>query len=324
MTCTGRRQPRVSTVEKAVSGSPDVGKRLDSDMQNPAGFLQKRCLSPVVIGGVSGNTVAPSGAEVYMSMMKRRTLRWALTLALPLALLAIPTPSHCDTLHLVATGSAAVIAGAGGEGAYVSTKPDSSEIDVFPMPGWNETDGVLEFPLFTIPSWAQIEKATIKLSLSYTPSYSYIASDDHDPPFGPDPVDIDNPDFVPGAMSVDVVNQAAIDDVSFGSFSTFGSCFISNPSSAINLMAYDYHSCLTGDVGMFVQFHAYTESTPVLISPGFNSWEIFYDSGVNEADVTAMLDVTYTPEPSALVLMLTGFLALGLLTARRRNSARSL
>lgn len=259
-----------------------------------------------------------------MSMMKRRTLRWALTLALPLALLAIPTASRCDTLHLVATGSTFVSAGAGGEGAYVSTKPDSSQMDAFPTFSWNENDGGFGFPLFTIPSWAQIEKATIKLSLSYTPSYSYVSSYDNDEAFGPEPVDKDNPTFVPGAMSVDVANVAAIDNLFIGPITGGAECSFSEPASAIDLNASGADPCLIGTVGILIQFHAMTALSPHLISPGFNSWEIFYDSGVNEADVTATLDVTYTPEPSALVLMLTGFLALGLLTAHRRNSARSL
>ena len=121
---------------------------------------------------------------------------------------------------------------------------------------------------------------------------------------------MNNPSFVLGQINETISTLTSFVAIGSHSYSSNADCELNNPpGNSVDLVQAGFSPCLSGTLGYFVDFTSLTTLTPSLVSPGFNSWEIFAFTGGNTADLTANLSIDYavpTPEPPSLVLLATG------------------
>jgi hypothetical protein len=233
-------------------------------------------------------------------------------------------PACADTLNVVANGSIGSHAGEGSGGFYMTTYADSSTLQVFGSPQTGSTQAVLDIPQFTLPADVVVTSATLTVSfdplVQERPTRGTYSE-------GPQSVDHSH-SFTPGAIRVTTSTATSLLGLSASSPTPgSSSCSLSAPGSSVNLLAAGFSSCLTGTGDYFLALNSETTLTAALVSSGFNAWEIFNFEGGNTVDVTADLSIDYTadppapaPEPSGVVLLGTGMLAL-MAGAWRRRSA---
>jgi hypothetical protein len=239
---------------------------------------------------------------------------------LPILILTIPAlPASADTINLVVTGSISSLAGESSNGFYMSTYPDSSQLQAFGLPQIGDNLAPLYFPTFTLPAGAVVTNAT--LNVSFVPLIQ-------EGPFSDTTIlqagraDPNNP-AVPGQIDETISTQTSFVAIGGHSYSSNADCQLNNPAgNSVDLVQAGFSPCLSGTLGYFVDFTSLTTLTPSLVSPGFNSWEIFAFTGGNTADLTADLSIDYavpTPEPSSLILLATGIVALIGVVRQRRS-----
>jgi hypothetical protein len=216
-------------------------------------------------------------------------------------------PACADTLNVVANGSIESHAGEGGNGFYMATYADSSVLQNFGGSQTGSFGAPLYFPEFTLPTGAVVTSAT--LNVSFDPLVQETTPGTYSE--GPESVDRDNP-HVPGAINVTTSTATTLDSLEGHSLTTNAGCELDDPGSSTNLLAAGFGSCLVGTNDYILDLSSMTTLTADLVSAGFNSWEIFNFTGGNTVDVSADLSIDYTvtPEPSGMVLLGTGMLAL--------------
>jgi hypothetical protein len=227
---------------------------------------------------------------------------------LPILVLTMAAlPACADTLNVVANGSIESHAGEGGNGFYMSTYADSSTLQTFGSSQTGSFGAPLYFPEFTLPTGAVVTSAT--LTVSFDPLVQETTAGTYSE--GPESVDHDN-SYVPGAIDVTTSTATTLDSLQGHSLTTNAGCELNDPGNSTNLLAAGFGSCLIGTNDYLLDLSSMTTLTADLVSAGFNSWEIFNFTGGNTVDVSADLSIDYavTPEPSGMVLLGTGMLAL--------------
>jgi hypothetical protein len=243
---------------------------------------------------------------------------------LPILILTIPAlPACADSIDLVITGSISSAAGEGSNGFYMATYPDSSQLQAFghPQTG-NNNFAQLVFPTFTLPAGAVVTNAT--LDVSFVPLIQV-------GPFSDTTIlqagraDPNNLSSVPGQINETISTQTSFTSIASHSYSSNANCQLNAPGNSVDLVQAGFSPCLSGTLGYYADFSSLTTLTPSLVSPGFNSFEIFAFEGGNTADLTADLSIDYdvpgalTPEPSSLVLLATGIVVLIGVVRQRRS-----
>jgi hypothetical protein len=238
---------------------------------------------------------------------------------LPILVLTIPAlPACADTVNLVVTGSIGSTAGQGGNGFYMATDPDSSQLQVFGPPQTGDNFLQFVFPTFTLPAGAVVTNAT--LNVSFVPLIQ-------EGPFADTTIlqagkqDVNNPSIL-GQINETISTQTSFASIGGHSYSSNATCVLSAPANSVDLVQAGFSPCLSGTLGYYVDFSSLTTLTPTLVSAGYNSWEIFAFQGGNTTDITADLSVDYdvpTPEPSSLVLLGTGIAVLIGFVRQRRS-----
>jgi hypothetical protein len=240
------------------------------------------------------------------------------------ALVFLAIPAFGDSIDMVVTGQSYSSAGEGSNGFYMSTYPDSSNLQFFGGAQTNPNqEYFLPFPSFTLPVGAHITSATVTASFP-----SVVRFPTYIPTIGePGPrVDQDNPYFVRGVITATPIAYTSFDGVSAYSASTSTGCEVGTSSKNVNLIGAGFGPCLKGTVHASVFFDSETWLVPDLVSPGFNSSEIFNFEYGDTVDVSADLHIDYnygaapTPEPSTLILMFLGIAGIGAGVYSRRSA----
>jgi hypothetical protein len=228
--------------------------------------------------------------------------------SLPVLMVALAALSaRADTLNVVANGSVGSNAGSGGNGFYMATYADSSTLQAFGAGQVGVGNSVLYFPEFALPTGAVVTGAS--LSVSFDPSVQETTAGTILEPLPPPDQGMPS---TPGAVNVTVSTATSLGSLLGHSLTTNAGCQLDNPGSSTDLLAAGFGPCLSGTEDYLLDLNSMTTLTADLVSSGFNSAEIFNFSGGNTVDVTANLSIDYTvtPEPSGMVLLGTGLLAL--------------
>ena len=236
-----------------------------------------------------------------------------------LVLVMAASPAYADTLNVVANGSVGSIAGEGGNGFYMATYADSSTLQALSSGQAGTGNSVLVFPEFTLPAGAEVTSAT--LDVSFDPLVQRTRAGT----YSQEPESVDHGhSYVPGAMNETVSTTTSLGSLMGHSLTTNADCQLNHPGNATNLVAAGFGACLTGTDEYLLDLNSMTTLTADLVSSGFNSWEIFNFEGGNTVDVTADLSIDYTvtPEPSGVVLLGTGLVAMLAATWYRRAASR--
>jgi hypothetical protein len=227
-------------------------------------------------------------------------------------------PACADTLNVVANGSIESHAGEGGNGFYMSTYADSSALQSFGGSQSGSNASTLFFPEFTLPTDAVVTSATLDVT------YDALVQETTAGTFSEGPESVDHANsYVPGAINMTVSTTTSLGLLDGYSRTTNAECELNHPGNSTNLLAAGFGACLAGTDDYTLGLDSLTTLTAALVSPGFNSWEIFNFEGGNTVDVSADLSIDYyvTPEPSGMVLLGTGVLALMAAVWWRRATA---
>jgi hypothetical protein len=240
----------------------------------------------------------------------------ALKRVLPVLVLTMAAlPACADTLNVVGNGSIGSFVG--GNGFYMATYADSSTLQAFGSLQTNSFSWALELPDITLPTGAVVTSATF--NVGFDPLVQVTTAGTYSQ--APQPIDPSN-SFVPGEINVTTSTTTMLDSLLVHSPTTNAGCQLNNPGSSTNLLAAGFGSCLVGTNDYKLDLSLTTTLMGELVSSGYNSGEIFNFEGENTVDVSEDLSIDYTvtPEPSGMVLLATGMLAL-MATAWYRRAA---
>ena len=189
----------------------------------------------------------------------------------------------------------------------MATYADSSTLQAFGSGQVGTGNSVLYFPEFALPTGAVVTGAS--LNVSFDPLVQGTTAGTISEPLPPPGQGMPS---TPGAINVTVSTATSLGSLLGHSLTTDAGCQLDNPGNATDLLAAGFGACLSGTEDYLLDLNSMTTLTADLVSSGFNSAEIFNFTGGNSADVTANLSIEYTvtPEPSGMVLLGTGLLAL--------------
>jgi hypothetical protein len=238
--------------------------------------------------------------------------------SLPVLMVALAALSaRADTLNVVANGSVGSIAGSGGNGFYMATYADSSTLQFFGSSQVGTGNSVLYFPEFVLPTGAVVTGASLNVSFDPLMQETTPGTISELLP----PLDPGMPS-TQGAINVTASTATSLGSLLGHSLTTNAGCQLDNPNNSTDLLAAGFGACLSGTEDYLLDLNSLTTLTADLVSPGFNSAEIFNFSGGNTVDVSANLSIDYTvtPEPSGMVLLATGALGLMAVAWYRRSA----